>query len=621
MVLGLPVGVVVVDRHYDVQIINAAAYRLLSIYRAAVGEDLLHRAECVPTAPLRAAIEAAFQRARPADQKHASLLASTPQGESPATAEPVVIVETALGERRYLQLACYPYVGAPQGTAPDSAQNSTRGTVPGDLQVDGNDGGGQPVTLVLLFVTDVTAAQEARHGAEAAIQREQLAREETATHRQRARQQTSAREERERAEAEQEKDAEIARLQAQVEQIAGINRDLLAANHEVTAANVRLRSAHDDLRIRSEEVQAGSEEIRTLNEELQATNEELETLNEEMEASVEELHTTNDDLNARTHELQVMTSSLEAQRHTSEQTRVQLEAILLSMGDALLVVDATGTPVLTNAAYTAQFGDARVGQAADDDEGQPLPRDATPPQRAAGGVAFTQHFTRTAPDGTRHWFEATGQPIRSVGTELGGVVTIRDITDRSLHRLQNEFLLLASHELRSPLTAQFVALQMLAKLLEPPSGKPDAATNPREVRLRTGVRIALHQAERLRVLANDLLDVGRLQSGKLHLRVQSVDLGALVTQTVEAVQWRSIVVDVPKSPLLVSGDAIRLEQLLSNLLTNALTYAPDSPRIEVRLREVAGAARTDEDREAELQVQDFGPGIAAADLPHLFTRF
>jgi two-component system, chemotaxis family, CheB/CheR fusion protein len=70
---------------------------------------------------------------------------------------------------------------------------------------------------------------------------------------------------------------------------------------------------------------------------------------------------------------------------------------------------------------------------------------------------------------------------------------------------------------------------------------------------------------------------------------------------------------VAESPLVVSGDTTRLSQVVLNLLTNAAKYAPDSPRIGVRLRRAEGAAL--------LEVQDYGPGIPAATLPHLFDRF
>jgi signal transduction histidine kinase len=76
---------------------------------------------------------------------------------------------------------------------------------------------------------------------------------------------------------------------------------------------------------------------------------------------------------------------------------------------------------------------------------------------------------------------------------------------------------------------------------------------------------------------------------------------------------QTVHLDAGTGPLLVYSDAVRLEQVLLNLLTNALAHAPEATGIEVRLRRVDG--------EVELQVQDDGRGIAAAALPHLFTRF
>ncbi len=129
--------------------------------------------------------------------------------------------------------------------------------------------------------------------------------------------------------------------------------------------------------------------------------------------------------------------------------------------------------------------------------------------------------------------------------------------------------------------------------------------------------LAMLQVQRMRVLVDDLLDAGRLQTGKLNLKREPVDLGALVRETVEAVQLahpeRPLAVEVPAVSLQVAGDAARLAQVLVNLLTNAIEHAPHAKRIEVRLRQTEGVA--------ELQVQDDGPGIAAAEVPHIFTRF
>src|SRR6185437_13161977 len=327
------------------------------------------------------------------------------------------------------------------------------------------------------------------------------------------------------------------------------------------------------------------------------TNEELVTVNEEMEATVEELHTANDDLAARSRELQQSAAMLEAQHQASEAERAQLEAILLSVGDALLVVDAHGERILTNAAYARMFGgDGEL--VAEDAQGQPLPTDMQPQHQAAAGSPFTLAFMLTAADGTRRWFEATGQPVRHKGIE-GGVVSIRDITERRLRLLQEEFLALASHELRTPLTALLMALQVLARRsLSDLAGADTQRT----------LHLALRQAQRLRILINDLLDASRVQQDKLHLQLVPVDFVALVSEAVEAAQ------------LDTQGQAIILEQVVLNLLTNAIKFAPDTQRIDVRLRRAE--AMSDAGRaEAILQVQDYGPGIAVAELPQVFTRY
>jgi two-component system CheB/CheR fusion protein len=329
-----------------------------------------------------------------------------------------------------------------------------------------------------------------------------------------------------------------------------------------------------------------------------------------MEATVEELRATNDDLLARSHELETLAASLATERRASEAERARLEAVLLSMSDAVLVVDPTGAPVLTNAAYASMFGSATATFVPEDEEGRPLP-EMTLPQRAVAGVPFTMTFTLPGQDGARRWFEAAGQPIRSEGEELGGVVSIRDITDRSLRRLQDEFVLLASHELRSPLSSQLLALQMLIRLL--PADAEDARRQPVAKLAHT----ALQQGRRLQVLVNDLLDAGRLQNGKLRLQLASLDLTALVPQVMEVAQLqaqrKTLALDAPTEPVMVEGDAVRIEQALLNLVINAIKYAPETRRIDVRLRTV--------DNTAEIQVEDYGPGIPEADLPHLFTRF
>ncbi|HKD77269.1 MAG TPA: CheR family methyltransferase, partial [Ktedonobacterales bacterium] len=552
LVFNLPIGVVVVDRRYDIQIINSYAHSLLGIHRSAMGEDLLHLAESVPTKLLRAIIDSALR------------------GESSSPSEGIVPVETETGEQNYLQIVGYPH------------------------QFESEDG---PVASVLLLVSDVTTST-----------REQQQREEESLQQARASTEVAARELHGSEQAVREHQHEIEQLTNQVQRLMAINRELREANQELTSTNVELHQANEEYLVNTEEVQAAAEEVETLNEELQATNEELETLNEELQATVEELNTTNDDLEARSAELRDLVREREEQRRASDASRSQLEAILVSMTDAVLVVDPQDTPILINTAYTQMFGDASAPFAIEDEQGNSIPTVATPRQRASRGESFTLVFTLPNEHGMRRWFEAIGQPIQSDGVMRGGVVVIRDITDRSLRRMQDEFLALASHELRTPLTSAQTALQLILKKL---------VSDPANAQLRRQGEIALRQLQRLGSLVNDLTDIGRLQNGNLRLQLIPLDLGGVVAQTVEAVQLtapdRQLRLTLPAEPLRVRGDALRLEQVVLNLLTNAITHAPKSQQIDIRLRRVRNMA--------ELQVHDDGDGIPTEKLPLIFSRY
>jgi PAS domain S-box-containing protein len=446
------------------------------------------------------------------------------------------------------------------------------------------------------------------------------------------------------------KAAQVATRHArQMEVLAEAKRDLLAANQELTRANSELRSTLDDFLSTSDVTQAAVEEVETLNDEMQATNEELEILNKELQAAVEELNTANSDLAVRGDELQSLAVSLEAQQGDAERERARLEAILAGLADAVLVVTAEGKTVLSNEAYRRLFGGGEAGANEElglinDGDGQTammldehsrllLPGE-TPQARAVRGETFTMAFTLASPSGEeRHWLEAIGQPVRGDNDEKWGVVVFRDITERSLRIMQEEFTSLASHELRTPLTVIKGYLHVLANSLK------ERKDNDRQLKF---VEIALGQVDRQMRLIEDLLDVTRLQSGKFSLRREPLRLDTLLERVAETGQivakGQKIELTIEggmaagegsgedargaSRSLLVNGDATRLEQAVLNLVTNAITYAPGSARIDVRLCRVDGLAVDGlATAVAEIEVQDYGKGIAANDLSDLFTRF
>ena len=557
VIFNLPIGIVVVDRRYDVQSINRAAYDLLGIERSAIGEDLLHLAERVDTRALR------------------QLVDTTLRGESEMPIEAIIAVEPDMGASRYLQVKGYTYTF---DVDTESAANAF---------------------LMISAIEQSEAASPAQRPDERAAPRQGG---------EGAAQPVNTAESRLDAEEDQAQRAEAERLREQMRRLSESNRTLHDANRELTSANLELHQANEEYLINAEEAQAAAEEVETLNEELQATNEELETLNEELQATVEELNATNDDLEARTAEMQDLAREQESMRRVSEEERAQLATILISMSDAVLVVDPNADTIMTNRAYE-ELRVAGLDTAIwmDDNEAQ-LPPEAQPRARAARGETFTLTCKIPEAQGSGRWLEAKGQPIERDGQMRGGVIVIRDITDRSLRRLQDEFLSLASHELRTPLTAARSALQLV---MRDSNGAPDPQA------IHRWATLALRQVERLAQLVSDLMDTGRLQTGRLNLRMQPVALGEVVTQAVEATRLlapdQPIELSIPNQPLMIDGDPVRIEQIVTNLLNNAVKYAPESPRIWVRLRQVKD--------NAELQVEDAGPGIAAEKLPYLFTRY
>jgi two-component system, chemotaxis family, CheB/CheR fusion protein len=378
-------------------------------------------------------------------------------------------------------------------------------------------------------------------------------------------------------------------------------------NEQLSLMNLDLLSANEELAVERQEALTAMEEVETLNEELETTNAELEAVSEEQKMTLDELNDVNHHLEQRAAQLQQLTESLEHHRQASDTERARLSAVLLSVGDPIVVVDGNAVPILANPAYDRTFGRGGNTFLALDASGRLLGAEEHPLSRAARGESFVLEFTTVAPDGSRRRCEATGEPIAGAGTERG-VLVIRDVTERSIYRVQDEFLALASHELRTPLSAVLIYLE----LLEQRSG-----TRPEMEEFHRFAERALHQAHRLKDLTGDLLDATRLQHGKLSLRMRTMDLGATAERAVEAAQTGeggpAIRLTRAPEPITIHGDPSRIEQVVLNLLVNALAHSPGASDVAVRLERA--------DPWAEIVVQDAGEGIDPKELPFVFDRF
>ena len=195
---------------------------------------------------------------------------------------------------------------------------------------------------------------------------------------------------------------------------------------------------------------------------------------------------------------------------------------------------------------------------------------------------------------------------------------------RETNRRMEEFLSVAGHEFRTPLTSVLGNIQLaalwIAELTQADKERQERAAGNSSARLpQIGVLLQRmdRQSQVLNGLVNDLLDVSRIQAGRLELRPDLCDLAALVREIVEEYRQRfpqrSIHLDLPDEAAPVIADAERIGQVLTNYLANALKYSPPTGPITVALGVEAPAVRA--------VVRDHGPGVSVAEQEHLWERF
>ncbi len=207
--------------------------------------------------------------------------------------------------------------------------------------------------------------------------------------------------------------------------------------------------------------------------------------------------------------------------------------------------------------------------------------------------------------------------------ERGALVVLQDVSAlKEAERLKDEFIAVAAHELRTPMTA----IRGYATMLLRQGQRQDGGTDPSVIDSADIQREALETIDqatsRLAELTDDLLDVARLQAGRLALRLEPQDLVALVRRVIKRSQITTLrhqitLRDAPET-LIVDIDIQRFEQVLGNLLSNAIKYAPEGGPIELTLTEMTNG---DGYPSALLTVTDSGIGIPAEQQSRLFTRF
>jgi len=187
---------------------------------------------------------------------------------------------------------------------------------------------------------------------------------------------------------------------------------------------------------------------------------------------------------------------------------------------------------------------------------------------------------------------------------------VRDLTERRrLEIMKDHFISAATHELRTPL----VSIKGYADFIL--AENPDSSIS----NIRPFVEVMKRNADRLLELTNDLLDAQRMESGRIQLKLQQVDIRSLVRECVQEVQpllnqkHHHLHMDIPSGTLNIRGDPLRLSQVLWNIMNNAIKFTPDGGDITISMEETSTRIR--------IRIQDTGIGIDKKDLDRVFEPF
>ncbi len=304
---------------------------------------------------------------------------------------------------------------------------------------------------------------------------------------------------------------------------------------------------------------------------------------------------------------------------TAESERAQLVDIVEHSSDGIYTVGADRTVKSWNAAMVALTGyqeDEAVGQkcfnllrARDGDGVDMCAADCPILAAADSGHEEVRDASVLNKEGLARWIRYAHAPVIVGDGQMDtDVVVVRDVTrERQTDELKADFVASVSHELRTPLTPIKGFLMTLLR-----EDRDFAQDRRREY-----YKLMLMQSQRLERLIEDLLEVTRLEAGAGLVDATAIDAVDLVRQVVDRFTSedpdRTVHVVAPDHAVYCRGDWMRVDQVLGNLLSNALRYAPPHEPVEVRL--------VPQGREVVFEVRDWGPGIPIDEQSRIFERF
>ncbi|OGT97964.1 MAG: hypothetical protein A2079_02300 [Geobacteraceae bacterium GWC2_48_7] len=330
-------------------------------------------------------------------------------------------------------------------------------------------------------------------------------------------------------------------------------------------------------------------------------------------------------------------ADLAAKTAEQEDTLSYLSAIINNMPDGLLVTNAQTRITLANPALGRMFG-VREAELAGK-ECQDVFSDNLAPLLdticSDSEIPFTTQVDLT--DGRTG--SAVGAAIRrkqaSTGKKeeiIGNLVIVRDITsEKEIERMKDDFISTVSHELRTPLTSVLGFTKVIRKKLEevifPQLSTGDAKTNRTVQQVSDNIGIIISEGERLTALINDVLDLSKMEAGKIEWKLEPDSIQEILEQAIAAMtslyenKKIAIIKDISPEIPCVSCDRDRIIQVVINLLSNALKFT-DSGSVTVMARRSTDKSFPDNGQDSvKVSIVDTGIGIAEKDRDNVFDKF
>lgn len=297
----------------------------------------------------------------------------------------------------------------------------------------------------------------------------------------------------------------------------------------------------------------------------------------------------------------------------------RLQGILDTMAEGVGIIDANGQMVYANSMAQRILGldEQEIKKRTFGDkswqnlrlDGSLLPNEEHPMamMMQTAQPVYDQEIAVQPPNADRMYISINAAPIfDDAGKLSGGIGTFMDVTNRRKMMMQKEdFISVASHELKTPVTTLKATLQLLTKIQD--TAKPEL--------LRTMISQANKSMDKLNKLISALLDTNRISQGHLQIHKTNFNIGDLIRECSQQIRGtdRHEVVLKGDLDLEINADEQQLEQVLLNFISNAVKYAPTSEQLVIEVIK--------QDHEARISVTDKGPGIPPEKIPYLFDRY